>query len=885
MVKFTDTLSDNTGAMVARPVAEPADTSFAQGARALSGLGGALLAGQKQSQASADKQFQRQINEEVFNTIQGDINSFQQSIAEGVTGIGQGKGLSSLEVKSKLFQKQQELNARYGGAASPEIAKAFESTIGFNPIKELDTFSDTLVNKQIDQEFKLQNSLMEEGLKNNIPFRYDPSGALDFEAMKAESFKLNEILASTNVATKINETFSEGHKLKIQDYTGSLATSSMRIAQDVNAVEQLPAVDQRFYKIQNQLQSNQRISPDDESFYRQYVTNRSNQMRNAFVAGLNEPLNKENNQLLTESIEESYAKPLLSLADAGSVASGAGGDYQKLLNARNQATIAETQASIFQKVPEIVTAGAIKDTVGEQGLNQILSTGDTVENLRKSIKLYNENHSKLPQDLSSAELSTNADAALNYFENINQATYQFDTPQEAQGAGMSYYRLLQPITNSVEDINLVTTKFTTKNAAKNFAMWSDKVQDPDLRAAVGTEINNNLVSLRAYLNTVEVPDFIDVKQDKDTGVLFLQTKPIEGDLTPTTTRSSARFAAGTVTRGPLDVERGRLGDAILRNDLEKYTTALNSYVALSAMQNKLTGANIIVSDPLFSTIQEGTLASVNRGITAGTDVATVVDERSLFYLPENGIHENMLGQDFQKAYNPERIGLVGGGIPEETIERLQQQQGLEGDPLEGLAPTTGRGAGGLFGGTASALAVSPDQLGNFIQQEGLDQDPILREVPQKHAATVVPALQLASQEGNLPLKFVTKLAKIESSFNPKAKNKSGAEGLFQFIPSTAENLGLEDPSNPQEAAIAFAEFTNMNKRILTRKLGRAPQEFELYLAHQQGAAGATKLLTADPNEKAATVVGSTKRVTQNGGRADMTAEEFVQLWQTKYESI
>lgn len=125
------------------------------------------------------------------------------------------------------------------------------------------------------------------------------------------------------------------------------------------------------------------------------------------------------------------------------------------------------------------------------------------------------------------------------------------------------------------------------------------------------------------------------------------------------------------------------------------------------------------------------------------------------------------------------------------------------------------------------------------------------------------------------------LADVESSNNPKAVNKnSGAAGLYQFLPATAKQYGLKDPHNPKQARKAVEKFTKDNAKVLKKTLDREPTDPELYLAHQQGAGGASKLL-ANPTKKAKDIVGS-KAVTQNGGTLDMTAHEFANMWMGKF---
>lgn len=127
---------------------------------------------------------------------------------------------------------------------------------------------------------------------------------------------------------------------------------------------------------------------------------------------------------------------------------------------------------------------------------------------------------------------------------------------------------------------------------------------------------------------------------------------------------------------------------------------------------------------------------------------------------------------------------------------------------------------------------------------------------------------------------LTQIAGIESKFNPSAKNpNSSAGGLFQFVDGTARQYGLRDRFDPAQAADAAARLASDNTGALKSALGRMPTAGELYLAHQQGAAGATKLLK-NPSARAVDLVGA-DAVKLNGGNTNMTAGEFAAIWTSK----
>lgn len=142
----------------------------------------------------------------------------------------------------------------------------------------------------------------------------------------------------------------------------------------------------------------------------------------------------------------------------------------------------------------------------------------------------------------------------------------------------------------------------------------------------------------------------------------------------------------------------------------------------------------------------------------------------------------------------------------------------------------------------------------------------------------------AAQRYGIDPQAMLAIAQIESSGNPMAKNpNSSAGGLFQFIDSTAKQYGLSDKFDPAASADAGARLARDNAAHLRGVLGREPTPGELYLAHQQGAGGAAKLLR-DPSARAVDIVGA-DAVRLNGGNPNMTAAEFASLWMNKTDKV
>jgi hypothetical protein len=138
----------------------------------------------------------------------------------------------------------------------------------------------------------------------------------------------------------------------------------------------------------------------------------------------------------------------------------------------------------------------------------------------------------------------------------------------------------------------------------------------------------------------------------------------------------------------------------------------------------------------------------------------------------------------------------------------------------------------------------------------------------------------AQQQGLDPSTALTVWACEGAVTDPSVKNpNSQATGHFQFMLGTWSDMGGTDQdrldSNRQiELGI---KLIKQNSDLLAKDLGRQPQPWEVYLAHQQGIGGAEKLMGADPNANAGQVAGNMKAITLNGGTPDTTAGQFVNI--------
>jgi transglycosylase-like protein with SLT domain len=105
----------------------------------------------------------------------------------------------------------------------------------------------------------------------------------------------------------------------------------------------------------------------------------------------------------------------------------------------------------------------------------------------------------------------------------------------------------------------------------------------------------------------------------------------------------------------------------------------------------------------------------------------------------------------------------------------------------------------------------------------------------------------AAADNGLPLDFFTRLIWQESRFNPDAISPKGAQGIAQFMPSTALGRGLSNPFEPMQALREAASYLRELRTTFRGSLGLAaaaynagPGRVEAWLAGRGGLPGETR---------------------------------------------
>ncbi len=106
----------------------------------------------------------------------------------------------------------------------------------------------------------------------------------------------------------------------------------------------------------------------------------------------------------------------------------------------------------------------------------------------------------------------------------------------------------------------------------------------------------------------------------------------------------------------------------------------------------------------------------------------------------------------------------------------------------------------------AAEAPAMEAQSETVTPEIVPLPPVLRPVVQRSQREICDSLTAAAEDNNLPVHFFIGLLFQESGFNPAEVSTAGAQGIAQFMPQTAADMGLQNPFDPVEAIPASARL-------------------------------------------------------------------------------
>lgn len=195
-------------------------------------------------------------------------------------------------------------------------------------------------------------------------------------------------------------------------------------------------------------------------------------------------------------------------------------------------------------------------------------------------------------------------------------------------------------------------------------------------------------------------------------------------------------------------------------------------------------------------------------------------------------------------------------------EREQKTADRLAPPADAFSPVP------LADGTPSMTPVAdapidiPPETGTsqLLQPRELPSPPPAAPKPVVHRSTreVCDTLAEAAQRNGLPVPFFIRLLFQESRFKPGAVSRTGAQGIAQFMPGTADAVGLDNPFDPLEAIPAsarllrnlFEQFGNLGLAAAAYNAG--PKRIHDWLASKSSlpkeTQGYVKTITGRPAE-------------------------------------
>ena len=256
----------------------------------------------------------------------------------------------------------------------------------------------------------------------------------------------------------------------------------------------------------------------------------------------------------------------------------------------------------------------------------------------------------------------------------------------------------------------------------------------------------------------------------------------------------------------------------------------------------------------------------NAAIMAATDEATKqtqkkFDEGGKGLMDKFSGFVSSLGTRFSNAWDKIKSGDVLGGVNDAAGTALAGMTG-------GLSDKVGQGISVAANAAAGWMSDGKGLGGKAKWHKGKRDD-------------LFSNISAAAKKYGLSERTMLTMAYIESRGDPNASNPSGAKGIYQFMPGTAQHYGLGNPFDQSANIEAGMKLAMDNIKYFKKKVGRDPEPHEIYLMHQQGQGGLAIIANAAASGQAVPS-NIQKNMDGNAPQKGMGAAAFLAHWKNKY---
>lgn len=158
------------------------------------------------------------------------------------------------------------------------------------------------------------------------------------------------------------------------------------------------------------------------------------------------------------------------------------------------------------------------------------------------------------------------------------------------------------------------------------------------------------------------------------------------------------------------------------------------------------------------------------------------------------------------APEPVKLAALDVGDSAAGVTHIEDASAVVAIPRADTPPPSADDIAALVPNLPAEFPVPSGKVINNGIPAGIPLPPVPKPVVDRSEDEVCNALTQAAQRNDVPAPFLIRLLFRESQFRPEVVSAAGAQGIAQFMPATATEMGVDNPYDPLQAIPASARM-------------------------------------------------------------------------------